>query len=420
MAKQNLKALNFDELERFVEGVGWPRYRADQILHWIYRQGVTQFEGMTDLSLPDRRSLEERAYIRQLKIMNAQTSTDGTLKFLLMLEDSNTIESVLIPDDPSSTSSSASGGLGGRSGRRLTLCISTQVGCTLDCSFCLTGRMGLRRNLTAHEIVDQVLSVQSYVGARADTEEEMSSDLPAGRQVPPHPALSALGGLAEPDPRFSHVEDREGGQRITNIVMMGMGEPLANFNQVVEAIHRISSPRGIGFPQRRITLSTAGLVPQIRTLGTLGLKINLAISLNATTDETRDLIMGTINRKYPIKELIRACREYPLPPRRRITFEYVLIKGVNDSILDAQRVVKLLKGIRCKVNLIPYNEHPGADFKRPTDQAVLQFQQVLVDTHLNAFIRKSKGQDILAACGQLATATNTHCESRLSSLSSAS
>ena len=409
MAKQNLKALNFDELERFVEGVGWPRYRADQILHWIYRKGVTQFEGMTDLSLPDRRSLEERAYIRQLKIMNAQTSTDGTLKFLLMLEDSNTIESVLIPDDPSSTSSSASGGLGGRSGRRLTLCISTQVGCTLDCSFCLTGRMGLRRNLTAHEIVDQVLSAQSYVGARADETKQ-------GPPMPPRPAL----GLAEPDPRFSHVEDREGGQRITNIVMMGMGEPLANFNQVVEAIHRISSPRGIGFPQRRITLSTAGLVPQIRTLGTLGLKINLAISLNATTDETRDLIMGTINRKYPIKELIRACREYPLPPRRRITFEYVLIKGVNDSILDAQCVVKLLKGIRCKVNLIPYNEHPGADFKRPTDQAVLQFQQVLVDAHLNAFIRKSKGQDILAACGQLATATNTHRESRLSSLSSAS
>ena len=405
MAKQNLKALNFDELERFVEGVGWPRYRADQILHWIYRQGVTQFEGMTDLSLPDRRSLEERAYIRQLKIMNAQTSTDGTLKFLLMLQDSNTIESVLIPDDPSSTSSA----LGGRSGGRLTLCISTQVGCTLDCSFCLTGRMGLRRNLTAHEIVDQVLSIQSYVRARPDETKQ-------GPPMPPHPAL----GLAEPDPRFSHVEDHEGGQRITNIVMMGMGEPLANFNQVVEAIHRISSPRGIGFPQRRITLSTAGLVPQIRTLGTLGLKINLAISLNATTDETRDLIMGTINRKYPIKELIRACREYPLPPRRRITFEYVLIKGVNDSILDAQRVVKLLKGIRCKVNLIPYNEHPGADFKRPTDQAVLQFQQALVDAHLNAFIRKSKGQDILAACGQLATATNARRESRLSSLSSAS
>ena len=188
MAKQNLKALNFDELERFVEGVGWPRYRADQILHWIYRQGVTQFEGMTDLSLPDRRSLEERAYIRQLKIMNAQTSTDGTLKFLLMLEDSNTIESVLIPDDPPSPSSSASGGLGGRSGRRLTLCISTQVGCTLDCSFCLTGRMGLRRNLTAHEIVDQVLSVQSYVGARAEwlgtdlkSVPSSSSDLPAAR-----------------------------------------------------------------------------------------------------------------------------------------------------------------------------------------------------------------------------------------------
>ncbi|MGH7274787.1 MAG: 23S rRNA (adenine(2503)-C(2))-methyltransferase RlmN [Nitrospiria bacterium] len=405
MKKQNLKALNIEELERFVEGVGWPRYRADQILHWIYRKGVTQLEGMTDLSLLDRRILEERAYISQLKIMNAQASADGTFKFLLMLEDANTIESVLIPDDPLSTSSA----LGGRSGRRLTLCISTQVGCTLDCSFCLTGRMGLRRNLTAHEIVDQILSAQSYVGARAD---ETKQSPP----MPPHPAL----GLAEPDPRFSNVEARGGGQRITNIVLMGMGEPLANFHQVVEAIHRIGSPRGIGFPQRRITLSTAGLVPQIKTLGTLGLKINLAISLNATTDETRDQIMGTINRKYPIKELIRACREYPLPPRRRITFEYVLIKGVNDSILDAQRVVKLLKGIRCKVNLIPYNEHPGANFQRPTDQAVLQFQQVLMDAHLNAFIRKSKGQDILAACGQLATSTNTRRESRLSSLSSAS
>jgi 23S rRNA (adenine2503-C2)-methyltransferase len=301
---------------------------------------------MTDLSQSDRRTLEEQVYISQLKIIAAQTSMDGTRKFLFGLEDGNNIETVLIPDE-------------GKTGQRLTLCISTQIGCTLDCSFCLTGRMGLKRNLKANEIVDQMLSVESIL--------------------------------------------KPTGQRIANIVMMGMGEPLANFHPVVEAIHRISDPRGIGFSPRRITISTAGLVPQIRMLGTLGLKVNLAISLNATTDETRNQIMGTINQKYPLKELIKACREYPLPPRRRLTFEYVLIKGVNDSPWDAQRLVKLLKGISCKVNLIPYNEHPGASFQKPSDVEVLQFQKILVEAHIITFIRKSKGQDILAACGQLET-----------------
>ena len=339
-----------------MEGLGWPRYRADQILHWIYRKGAIHFDGMTDLSQIDRRRLESQAFISQLQMITAQTSSDGTRKFLLGLEDANNIETVLIPDG-------SEAGQPPHKKDRLTLCVSTQVGCILDCAFCLTGRMGLKRNLKAHEIVDQILTVESFLESN--------------------------------------------GQHITHIVMMGMGEPLANFHPVVETIHRLSDPRGIGFSQRRITVSTAGLVPQIRMLGTLGLKVNLAISLNATTDETRDQIMGTINQKYPLKELMKACREYPLPPRRRLTFEYVLIKGVNDSVSDAQRLVKLLKGIQCKVNLIPYNEHPGAAFQRPTDQEVLRFQKVLMEAHVNAFIRKSKGRDILAACGQLISSPPT-------------
>jgi 23S rRNA (adenine2503-C2)-methyltransferase len=347
---------------------------------------------MTDLSQADRKTLEAQATISSLKLITSQTSSDGTQKFLFGLEDGNSIETVLIPDEgeadqrgsgfasPSAGRGGSegshqavpgatlgSGGIGGRRPHgpphkkdRLTLCVSTQVGCTLDCAFCLTGRMGLKRNLKAHEIVDQMLVVEAH--------------------LKPH------------------------GQPMTNMVMMGMGEPLANFHHVVEAIYRISNPRGIGFSQRRITVSTVGLVPQIRMLGTLGLKVNLAISLNATTDEARNRIMGTLNQKYPLKELMKACRQYPLPPRRRLTFEYVLLEGINDSLLDAQRLVKLLKGVYCKVNLIPYNEHPGADFKRPLDTEVLRFQKVLTDAGIDTFIRKSKGRDILAACGQLETA----------------
>jgi 23S rRNA (adenine2503-C2)-methyltransferase len=347
MEKRNLKALSFDEMAEFMRELEWPRYRADQILRWIYPKGATDIFSMTDLSQTDRRILDAKAYISRLELVTSQISGDGTRKFLFGLEDENSIETVLIPDD-------------GESGPRLTLCVSTQVGCTLDCAFCLTGRMGLKRNLRTHEIVDQMLAVETLL--------------------------------------------RPTGQRITNVVMMGMGEPLANFYPVVEAIHRISDSRGMGFSQRRITVSTAGLVPQIRMLGALGLKVNMAVSLNATTDDVRNQIMGTINQKYPIKELMKACREYPLPPHRQLTFEYVLLKGINDSLLDAQRLVKLLKGIRSKVNLIPYNEHPGAAFKQPQDTEVLRFQKVLMDTGIHAFIRKSKGRDILAACGQLNSA----------------
>ncbi len=346
MDRQDLKAMSFEELSRFVTDLGWPRYRAEQIKQWLYAKGVTDIEAMTNLSREQRRLLAGAARISRLDVLTRLASADGTRKFLLGLEDGNRIEAVLIPDES-------------RVRRRLTLCISSQVGCTLDCAFCLTGRMGLIRNLRAHEIVDQVLSVRRL--------------------------------LAENGP----------GERITNIVMMGMGEPLANFHAVTEAVRRLTDPKGVCFPRRRITLSTAGLVPQIRLLATLGLRVNLAVSLNAASDAVRNATMGTINRKYPLRDLIQACREYPTGPRERITFEYVLLEGVNDAAAEARRLVRLLQGVRCKVNLIPYNEHPGGRFRRPADAAVTAFQAILVNSGLTAFIRKSKGRDILAACGQL-------------------
>jgi len=278
------------------------------------------------------------ATIERLHDCHVLTSADGTRKFLARLEDGLMVESVLIPEDG-----------------RLTLCLSTQVGCTLDCGFCLTGRMGLKRNLKAHEIVDQVLTVQDRL---------------------------------------------ETGERLTNLVLMGMGEPLANLDGVTEAIARLTDTQwGVGIPARRITLSTAGLAPRLKDVATLG--INLAVSLNATTNEQRDRLMPAINRLHPLNSLLAACRAFPLPPRRRLTFEYVLLAGINDTEQDARRLAKLLSGMRCKVNLIPFNEFPDSGFRRPEESAVLRFQSVLRKAGLHPFIRKSKGRDVLGACGQL-------------------
>jgi 23S rRNA (adenine2503-C2)-methyltransferase len=335
-----LKTLTVAQMADFVAEQGWPRHRTRQLLAWIYQRGVTQFDQMTDVGRADRARLEQLAVITEPRIVDVRRDPDdGTEKLLFRLEDGQTVESVLIPDDD-----------------RLTLCISTQVGCTLDCGFCLTGTMGLTRNLKAHEIVDQVL------GARAHT------------------------GPARP---------------ITNLVFMGMGEPLANLPAVCEAIERLTAAWGLGFSPRRITVSTAGLVPQMAALGACPHRVNLAVSLNATTNETRDRVMGTINRKYPIETLLAACRAYPLPPRRRIYFEYVLLAGVNDSLEDARRLIKLLHGIRCKINLIPFNPWPGAPFHRPSDASVMALQAALLAAHFTVFVRKSKGRHILAACGQL-------------------
>jgi 23S rRNA (adenine2503-C2)-methyltransferase len=331
-------------MEAFVSGLGWKRFRAGQILSWIYQKRAVGFDEMTDLSKPDRTLLQDRAIISRLHTLTVQRSSDGTEKYLFELPDKNRIESVLIPDARE---------MGER--ERLTLCLSTQAGCTLDCRFCLTGRERLKRNLKPHEIVDQVLEVQRAIG---------------------------------PD------------CRLTNLVMMGMGEPLANLNHLFEALRRLTDPDAVGFSPRRITVSTAGLAPQIRKLGEFPIQVNLAVSLNATTDGVRDHLMP-INKRYPLKPLLQACREYPLPPRRRITFEYVLLAGVNDTEEDAIRLARLTRGMRCKINLIPFNEFPESEFKRPSDEAALRFQAILQKADLIATIRKSKGRDILAACGQL-------------------
>lgn len=337
-ALTNLLELGLDSAERLVRDLGWPRYRGQQILRWLHRRRVQDIQRMTDLSQAERARLSAIARIGRLEDCQILRSVDGTRKFLARLEDGLLVESVLIPD-----------------AGRLTLCLSTQVGCTLDCRFCLTGQMGLRRNLKAHEIVDQVLTVQDRL---------------------------------------------EVGERVTNLVLMGMGEPLANLEAVSDAITRLTnSSWGLGIPARRITLSTAGLAPRLKDVAALG--VNLAVSLNATTNEQRDRLMPAVNRLYPLDELLAACRDYVLLPRRRLTFEYVLLAGVNDTDQDAKRLTKLLNGMRCKVNLIPFNEFPGSPFTRPTDSAVLRFQSVLRRAGFDVFVRKSKGRDVLGACGQL-------------------
>ena len=335
MEKIDLKSLSKDDVESFIKDAGLPSFRSRQILHWIYERYAQSLDEITELSKKLREELAERAYISNLILLNRMTSHDGTEKFLFGLEDGETIESVLIPDE-----------------ERLTLCISSQVGCAMGCVFCLTGKSGLKRNLGPHEIIDQVISVNRMTLPR----------------------------------------------RITNIVLMGMGEPLANFDNVVEALRRMTGVMVIS--PRRITLSTAGIVPRIAELGQLGLKVNLAISLNATTDSVRDVIMP-INKTYPIKALLDTCRKLPLQQTRKITFEYVMLKDINDSTADAKRLVRLLHGIQSKINLIPFNPYSDCEYERPDDIAVLRFQEIMAKAEVTVIIRKSKGWDILAACGQL-------------------
>ncbi|WP_447969474.1 23S rRNA (adenine(2503)-C(2))-methyltransferase RlmN [Nitrospira sp. M1] len=334
----NLLAMDRDAMRAWVATLGWPSYRAKQILCWLYQQRVAHITDMTNLSLSDRSRLQSVATITRATNVTIRQATDGTKKFLLELADGLEVESVLIPDSD-----------------RLTLCVSTQVGCTLDCDFCLTGKMGLKRNLKAHEIVNQVLTVQDH--------------------IPPD-------------------------SRLTSLVFMGMGEPLANMEELSDAIKRLTNEDwGVGMSPRRMTVSTAGLVPRLQEVAPL--KVNLAISLNATTNVQRDALMPAINKLHPLSQLLKACREYPLQTGRRLTFEYVLLGGINDSIADAKRFPKLLNGIRCKINLIPFNEFHGSPYTRPSDRVIEEFQMVLRRAGFDVFIRKSRGRDVLGACGQL-------------------
>jgi 23S rRNA (adenine2503-C2)-methyltransferase len=340
--KTELKGLSLEEMERCVAGLGEPPYRGRQVFHWIYARGCRRFEEMTDLPAALRAALAEHASITGLTCLARQVSLDGTRKYLFGCPDGRRIETVLIPDEG-----------------RLTACLSTQVGCALACAFCLTGKMGLGRHLRAWEIVDQVLALREDLGP---------------------------------------------GERIGNLVLMGMGEPLHNYEATVKALTILVHPLGLSYPPRRVTLSTVGLIPELVRLGASGLDVNLAVSLHAATDELRDRLVP-INRRYPLKELMATLRAYPLAPRRRITFEYILMDGVNDRPEDARELTRLLRGLRCKVNLLPLNEAPAIPFRRPSRQRVEAFQQTLKSAGVLSTIRESRGNDISAACGMLATGT---------------
>jgi len=334
----DLAELERSALEAALVERGHEAFRAGQMFRWIYRRGVSDPAAMTDLSLELRGRLADEFVLTTPTLAHRETSADGTEKFLLRLADGRHIESVFIPDTPS-----------------MTFCISTQVGCAMACRFCLTGKMGLVRNLTAGEIVGQVRVLAAALDMRRT--------------------------------RF-------------NIVLMGMGEPLHNYDETMKALRILADEHGLAVSPRRVTLSTVGLLPALERLAREPIMPNLAISLHAPTDTIRGELVP-LNKKYGVADIIAACRKFPLKRRSRITFEYVLLAGVNDSPDDARRLARLLAGVKAKVNVIPLNAAPGIPYERPSDDTIDRFAQILADHHLTVSVRKSRGRDIRAACGQL-------------------
>ncbi len=333
----DLKDLTQAEFEALIVSWGQSPFRARQIQKWLFK-GVTDFEAMTDISKDVRDLLLKKSFISQLTLLDHQQSVDRSEKFSFRLADGEVIESVLIPET-----------------NHYTLCLSSQVGCAQGCSFCLTAQKGLRRNLTPAEIINQILAVQSQVAGQA---------------------------------------------AITNLVFMGMGEPLANFSNLVKAITIILAPWGLTFASRRVTVSTVGLAPLIPALGK-AVRVNLTVSLNAPNDALRRRLMP-VTQKFPLAQVLEACRAFPLPPHKRITISYVLLKGINDAPDQARELARLLRGLRAKINLIAFNPHPSLPFQRPDSETVQAFQDILVQAHYTTMVRESRGGDISAACGQLA------------------
>jgi 23S rRNA (adenine2503-C2)-methyltransferase len=341
MSRTNLVGMIPAALEDLAESLGASRYRGRQLATWIYRKNVLDLDAMTDLPLDVRARLGETAEATLPEVERATASLDGSRKLVFRLGDGARVSSVLMPDDG-----------------RITLCLSTQVGCGYACAFCLTGTMGLERNLTAGEIVGQLMAANALLAA-------------------------------------------EGPERVTHIVFMGMGEPLANYANLVAALRILVDPRlGLSYSPKRVTVSTVGLIPAIERLGREDLKVNLAISLHAASDEVRSKLMP-VNRAFDVGALIAAVKRYPLTSRQRVFLEYVLLDGVNDSPEEAQRLAKLLRGVKGKVNLIPFNDWEGASYQRPPLPRILAFQAILLDAGITTTVRWSKGEDIGAACGQL-------------------
>ncbi|MBF0094627.1 MAG: 23S rRNA (adenine(2503)-C(2))-methyltransferase RlmN [Alphaproteobacteria bacterium] len=345
----DLIGLSREELGALLASLGEKPFRTKQLWHWLYHRGVTDIGAMTTLSKPFRDKLAQSCFVGRPRVAEEATSGDGTRKWLMRFADGNEVESVYIPEDD-----------------RGSVCLSSQVGCTMTCKFCHTGTQMLVRNLTAGEIVGQFMAARDSYGEW------------------PSPT---------DDTRL-----------LSNIVVMGMGEPLYNYDAVVKALTIAMDPEGIAMSRRRITLSTSGVVPMIRRLGH-ELDVNLAVSLHAVTDELRDRIMP-VNKKYPLAELMRACREYPPASNaRRITFAYMMLKGVNDGEADARALVALVKGIPCKFNLIPFNPWPGSAFACSEPRTIARFAEILNEAGYSAPVREARGQDILAACGQLRSAS---------------
>jgi len=339
----NLIGTSEAQLNELFKSWGAEAYRVHQVFNWVYNYRMQDFDGMTNLSKALRTRLKESFHCRLPRIAEKSSSSDGSVKYLFELDDGARVESVWMPAES-----------------RKTLCISTQAGCRMACSFCQTATLGLQRNLSAAEILGQYLAVQ---------------------------------------------DDQEEG--ISNVVVMGMGEPLDNYDAVVDALRLMVSPQGLRLSTRRVTLSTSGLVDKIDRLAGENLHVNLAISLNATDNAVRDSIMP-INRKYPIEALLDSLKKFPLKANRRLTFEYVLLKGINDTDDDARRLSRLLRGFACKVNLIPFNAFGASIYQPPDEQRILAFQEILLARNYSVFIRKNRGSDVLGACGQLAAQTAPH------------
>jgi 23S rRNA (adenine2503-C2)-methyltransferase len=372
---RNLVGLDRTELEELASECGEAPYRGRQLYRGIHRRLLTDFQGFTDLDRRFREQLAAGYEIRYPALERKVSSGDQSVRYLLALADGEAVEAVYMPWRVERRLGRAVATPSGRELRapaeeaeepRVTLCISSQAGCALDCKFCFTGLLGARRNLTPGEIVGQVLTI-----ARAQE----------------------LWGPGRTPPRV-------------NVVFMGQGEPFLNFAAVMKAVRILADRNACAIPLRRITLSTAGIVPRIYDLAREPVRPKLAVSLNASSDEQRSALMP-INRKYPLGELLQACRDYPLRPRERVTFEYVLLEGVNDSDDDAARVAALLRGISSRVNLIPYNGGAALPYRPSPAERVHRFQQILRDHHTPAFIRISRGQDVMAACGQLSLAGRT-------------
>ncbi len=342
-ARVNLLGLDRPSMEAFFTALGEKAFRASQVMKWIYHHGVVDFDAMTDLGKALRAKLYAQAELRLPEIVLDQPAEDGTRKWVLRLDSGNHIECVFIPEKD-----------------RTTLCVSSQVGCALACSFCSTARQGFNRNLTAAEIVGQVVLASIAVG----------------------------------------IPENKGERAISNVVMMGMGEPLLNFDNVITAMAIMTDDVGLGISKRRVTLSTAGVVPAIEQLREVT-DVSLAVSLHAPNDELRDQLVP-INRKYPIRELVAACGRYIAgKPHRRITWEYALLDGINDGPEHARSLARLLRNIPSKINLIPFNPFPGAPYRRSRDEAIEQFRDILIQAGFTTIIRKTRGDDIDAACGQL-------------------